>query len=693
MGRPPWTSTDQFAWLENNISQFFVAQKKNTLPSFYGTVLKEFLDRFGYDEGPGVPSHDKQRTTLEKRIRHWFGNHTRKSVVGVSKPRLGKGMLKLGKRSQKLHPYQAYMKLFCKKLRPIINERYDEYKASLDEEDEPIDKWPFTIKLVQELLSAESDDVKAEVERARDDNSDFDAEALVGVSSESPEAKEKQTGLDGSVIIGGKHPRTGEAMIYIYHHCKTTDGELTWEEATPDFKEKVEAHFGQFIVRCDPGMKKASEGGSASMDVDDQADKAEQERLLREKIDRNTKLVEQLRVGDTSNSDKTVSSSDKAVSKPRPKPTPIGAAAKNGATSRVASEPLPHAPPVVTNNINGGGGADPSSTRGGSLPPSSQHGSQPESMQAEPMEIEPTQTKAMESKSASGDPTTSTAASLVPPPAQELQQMVMVPTPTSVPMSSGTSSPTSAGTSQDPPATDVPLEDRISTMIGIPTTSNRTDPSPAGDNMMDVDPVPTDSLPATAAWMVAAEEYLMSVSTDPTWWEVVRQWKDYEKRLGYPTGNVPANYMPAGHRPAEVQNWIKAHRNYEKPPDLSDCLPSFIAKFKLWYSGIQPGWRQTEEDNWPPAQVEETEEACSDWSVLRRGGQNGFFMVIMAVSWWYSTAMLIADPDLLVQSFLIIQDIQWVLSRMGVTGRDSTAGVPAGTVGRSGKPPSSRKRR
>ena len=74
--------------------------------------------------------------------------------------------------------------------------------------------------------------------------------------------------------------------------------------------------------------------------------------------------------------------------------------------------------------------------------------------------------------------------------------------------------------------------------------------------------------------------------------------------------------------------WQKSRRKYTAMPDLSNGLPSFKASWWRWWQNLQPSWR-TEEPLKLLCEVPQN----PDWSALDKGTANGFFVVILALSW------------------------------------------------------------
>ncbi|KAH9887554.1 hypothetical protein C8Q73DRAFT_617778, partial [Cubamyces lactineus] len=131
-------------------------------------------------------------------------------------------------------------------------------------------------------------------------------------------------------------------------------------------------------------------------------------------------------------------------------------------------------------------------------------------------------------------------------------------------------------------------------------------------------------------WVVEAKTYLAAVSQDKRWKEAVRSWEGLEALLQYPSGQGPDSRLPTKNRPMQVRQWIQTHRQYEKIPTIRN-VAQYGAEWELWWHALQPEMRLGEagELQRPEALAE-----GDSWSVLRRGGPNGFFLVLLALSWW-----------------------------------------------------------
>ena len=95
-----------------------------------------------------------------------------------------KTTIDLTKRAKKhVIPYQAYMSLYRKTLGPKVKEAYKQHVASVPQGE--VSKWlPFMTQMAREMYEAESEEVKAEVEKYRKKLSESGS-ALVGFTDAS----------------------------------------------------------------------------------------------------------------------------------------------------------------------------------------------------------------------------------------------------------------------------------------------------------------------------------------------------------------------------------------------------------------------------------------------------------------------------------------------------------------------------
>jgi hypothetical protein len=89
-------------------------------------------------------------------------------------------------------------------------------------------------------------------------------------------------------------------------------------------------------------------------------------------------------------------------------------------------------------------------------------------------------------------------------------------------------------------------------------------------------------------------------------------------------------------------------------PDFK--VAEFAVVWKSWWESLQPTWRLRE--SWPLSRETPPGE---DWSVLRRGGINGFFIVLMCFSWWASKKMSARERE---EFEAAMVDVTWVIKKV-----------------------------
>lgn len=72
---------------------------------------------------------------------------------------------------------------------------------------------------------------------------------------------------------------------------------------------------------------------------------------------------------------------------------------------------------------------------------------------------------------------------------------------------------------------------------------------------------------------------------------------------------------------------------------------------------MQPEWRRKDQDSLLNRDVPLGE----TWDILARGGSNGFFLVIMCLSWWFQGFQSTDNTDVFWSS---VNDVTWVLGEM-----------------------------
>jgi hypothetical protein len=112
-----------------------------------------------------------------------------------------------------------------------------------------------------------------------------------------------------------------------------------------------------------------------------------------------------------------------------------------------------------------------------------------------------------------------------------------------------------------------------------------------------------------------------------------------------------ANVLSKVGRPDIVDRWIANAR--KSTPQVSD-VAAFGREWKAWWIGLQPEAREHEK-------LLRIAMPGERWEDLRKGGINGFFNVVVSLSWWCSAVKTAAQKKLLA---VMADDVAWVLTQM-----------------------------
>jgi hypothetical protein len=107
-------------------------------------------------------------------------------------------------------------------------------------------------------------------------------------------------------------------------------------------------------------------------------------------------------------------------------------------------------------------------------------------------------------------------------------------------------------------------------------------------------------------------------------------------------------------RPEVVASWLKYGRKLDSPPVLTD-LPAFIKSWWLWWTNLQPDWRKTADGTL-------LRDVDGDWLSLRKGGNNGFFMIVLTLSWWLRAIDGVVEAEGEISK--AFSDVNWVLDHL-----------------------------
>src|SRR5216684_864424 len=119
-------------------------------------------------------------------------------------------------------------------------------------------------------------------------------------------------------------------------------------------------------------------------------------------------------------------------------------------------------------------------------------------------------------------------------------------------------------------------------------------------------------------------------------------------------------------RPGEVATWLKNGRKYGFTPTITNPT-KYKVSWQKWWQGLQPKWHQLDDGTL----LQEVPEMGEQWESLQRGGTNGFFMIVLALSWWVGAMGGIVDD------LGLLDDVTWVVRCM-----TDTPAMPSQSIGR-----------
>jgi hypothetical protein len=108
-------------------------------------------------------------------------------------------------------------------------------------------------------------------------------------------------------------------------------------------------------------------------------------------------------------------------------------------------------------------------------------------------------------------------------------------------------------------------------------------------------------------------------------------------------------------RPGAVHIWLKGKRKFGVIPEIGQ-VQTFAHSWWAWWESLQPGWRIT---NGRPFS-QQIPLGGETWQSVYKGGPNGFFIVVLTISWWLLSINKVFNDEFS-QAF---NDLLWVSDRM-----------------------------
>lgn len=100
-------------------------------------------------------------------------------------------------------------------------------------------------------------------------------------------------------------------------------------------------------------------------------------------------------------------------------------------------------------------------------------------------------------------------------------------------------------------------------------------------------------------------------------------------------------------------------------PDVTHYVNSFATSWEGWYTHLQPDWRietlaDDDADGMSLTRDPPEDAVISDWPELKKGSQNGFFLLLLSLGWWGLGASDQGE-DALGRWGYAFDDLRWVL--------------------------------
>ena len=119
-------------------------------------------------------------------------------------------------------------------------------------------------------------------------------------------------------------------------------------------------------------------------------------------------------------------------------------------------------------------------------------------------------------------------------------------------------------------------------------------------------------------------------------------------------------------QPDAIHNWLKCHCNLDDMPDVTHFVDDFATQWEEWYMHLQPDWRlDTHSEDASGSGISLSQDPpedaiISDWQDIKKGSQNGLFLLLLSLGWWGLGASDQGE-DVLSWWACAFDDLRWVL--------------------------------
>ncbi|KZP04965.1 hypothetical protein FIBSPDRAFT_673419, partial [Athelia psychrophila] len=130
------------------------------------------------------------------------------------------------------------------------------------------------------------------------------------------------------------------------------------------------------------------------------------------------------------------------------------------------------------------------------------------------------------------------------------------------------------------------------------------------------------------AWLEESVTHLQGLSEDAQWTSLLVKWIELERQLGFPKGR--AQMLSNVNRPAQIGIWLHNGRPWDDMPVISPGVAEdYSTSWWLWWKSLQPSWRSD------TLSRDLRATGVFNWSETLKGSQNGFFLLIASLGWWF----------------------------------------------------------
>ncbi|KAI4517307.1 hypothetical protein K525DRAFT_211201 [Schizophyllum commune Loenen D] len=151
---------------------------------------------------------------------------------------------------------------------------------------------------------------------------------------------------------------------------------------------------------------------------------------------------------------------------------------------------------------------------------------------------------------------------------------------------------------------------------------------PVDDNVNEVE---APSCPEAAPdWFRSIFDVMNHPELGEDYCELLRAWCDVEEEHEFDANKGVAMSVSGGPpKPAALTMWIQRGRRAKKLIIIND-FDLFEMEMWDWWNGLQPDWREWDEEGFPRTDTEIGE----DWGALAVHGQNGLASAVACLCWW-----------------------------------------------------------